>query len=249
MTIFKKSVLAAAALAMPSLAFAAPTIYFGENLTPGAAVSGAPLTARNLFAAQLTGVSTETFEGLAAGTPPAVLTFTGSAGPIAASLSANGGQICVTNGCGGSGRFATSPVTYFDVSDRDFTITFSTAIAAFGFYGTDIGDFNGQLTIELIRTGGTNTMLTVANTIGAPDGSLLFWGAIDTANPFNAIKFGNTNAGTDFFGFDDVIVGDKKQVTGGVPEASTWAMMIAGFGIVGFAMRARTRKVSYSALA
>ncbi|QIK80019.1 PEP-CTERM sorting domain-containing protein [Sphingomonas piscis] len=31
------------------------------------------------------------------------------------------------------------------------------------------------------------------------------------------------------------------QVVSGVPEASTWAMMIAGFGAVGFAMRRRNR--------
>ncbi len=225
--------LAAAAISSPTLA---QTIYFGENLAPGAAVSGAPLTARNSFAGQLTGVSTEDFSGFAAGSNPATLTFTGSAGPINGTFSGSSGQICVVNGCGGSGRFATSATAYFDVSST-IGLSFSSSIAAFGFYGTDIGDINGALTITLLRNGGPSTVLNVGNTLNAPDGSLLFFGVIDTANPFDAIQFGNTAAGADFFGFDDMIVGDARQVTGGVPEPSTWAMLILGFGAVGATLR------------
>lgn len=35
-------------------------------------------------------------------------------------------------------------------------------------------------------------------------------------------------------------------VTGGVPEASTWAMMLAGLGAVGFAMRRRKTTLAFS---
>jgi Nidogen-like len=35
-------------------------------------------------------------------------------------------------------------------------------------------------------------------------------------------------------------------VTGAVPESSTWAMMIVGFGMVGGAMRVRSRKVKFT---
>lgn len=242
-----RSIITTAAIglsALSSAAIAAPTVYFGENLTPGQAVSGAPVTARASFLAQLSGVSTENFEGLPGGTPPASLTFTGSAGNIVASFAPSSGIICTTNGCGGSGRFATSGTNYFDVSST-FSTTFSTAIAAFGFYGTDIGDINGSLTVTLVHATGPNTVLTVANTVGAPDGSLLFFGVIDTANPFVGISFGNTAAGSDFFGFDDITVGDIRQVTG-VPESSTWLMMIAGFGLVGGTMRSRRRKSALS---
>jgi len=234
--------LACVALPAPSLA---QTIYFGENLTPAQTVSGAPLTARNNFASQLTGVSTEDFSGFAPGSNPPTLTFTGSAGPINATFSGASGQICVVNGCGGSGRFATSATAYFDVSST-IGLTFSSSVAAFGFYGTDIGDINGALTITLLRNGGPSTVLNVGNTLNAPDGSLLFFGVIDTANPFDGIQFGNTAAGDDFFGFDDMIVGDARQVTGGVPEPATWAMLILGFGAVGATLRRRhqTARVS-----
>lgn len=232
--------LVAATTSTPALA---QTIYFGENLFPGEAVSGAPLTARNSFAGQLTGASTEDFSGFAPGSNPPTLTFAGSAGPINGTFSGSSGEICVTNGCGGSGRFATSATAYFDVSST-IGISFSTPIAAFGFYGTDIGDYNGQLTMTLIRNGGIDTVLNVPHTLGAANGSLLFYGVIDTANPFDAIQFGNTQSGDDFFGFDDMIVGDVQQVTGGVPEPSTWAMLILGFGAVGATLRRRQRQAA-----
>lgn len=34
--------------------------------------------------------------------------------------------------------------------------------------------------------------------------------------------------------------------TSGVPEASTWAMMLGGFGLVGGTMRARRRSVAFA---
>ena len=43
-------------------------------------------------------------------------------------------------------------------------------------------------------------------------GSVLFWGLIDTDNPFTSLTFGNTAAGTDFFGFDDMTIGSVEQV-------------------------------------
>jgi hypothetical protein len=38
---------------------------------------------------------------------------------------------------------------------------------------------------------------------------------------------------------DQVYIIEGNPPVGGVPEASTWAMLIAGFGMVGFAMRSR----------
>lgn len=234
--------LAAAAIAVIAIASAgsasAQTIYFGENLNPSQSASGAPVTARNAFLSSLSGVSTEGFETFSQGISPSSLSFNGSAGTISASFSSNSGFICAVNGCGGLGRFATEGTNYFDVAST-FTAVFSSSIAAFGFYGTDIGDINGQLTIELMRNAGASTFLTVSNTLGAPDGSLLFYGVIDKLNPFDGVRFGNTATGFDYFGFDQLTIGDVAQVTPSVPEPSTWAMMIAGFGMVGFAARRR----------
>lgn len=50
------------------------------------------------------------------------------------------------------------------------------------------------------------------------------------------------NGGTAWFTLEEnlaSITGGVNVITGGVPEPSTWAMMLLGFGAVGFAMRKR----------
>lgn len=233
----KTKILMALAIASAATsANAAVELFFGENLTPGGAVSGDPVTARDSFYDRLLGTSVEDFESFFAGATPANLTFAGSAGDITASFTGAGE---VQGPFSGVGRFATSGQRWYETS-AGLSINFSSEVAAFGFYGTDIGDFNGQLSVILTRAGGTETLL-VPHTLNAPDGSLLFFGIIDTANPFTAIEFGTTT-GQDFFGFDDLTIGDIRQVTPtpGIPEPATWAMLIAGFGLVGLAARRRT---------
>ena len=110
---------------------------------------------------------------------------------------------------------------------------FDQAVAGFGFYGTDIGDFNGQVTVDLLS--GTTETYTVNNTINGPDGALLFWGIIDTDNAFTKITFGNTNTGTDFFGFDDMTIAAVGQV---VPvPAAAWLFGSALFATGWFRRR------------
>lgn len=59
---------------------------------------------------------------------------------------------------------------------------------------------------------------------------------------------GNSSAGGQFIGLDNVSIADAAA-PGAVPEAATWAMMIVGMGAIGFAMRRRkvTTRVSYAA--
>lgn len=215
--------------------------YFGEDLNPGFSVpaGGNAETARNSFLSGLVGVGTENFESnpLATGTPLA-LSFPGSAGAITATLQGNG---LIENNAGGAGsggngfgRFNTTPggSQYWEASNS-FSINFSDPISAFGFYATDIGDFNGQVT--LTASNGVQTDLVIPNTVNGPDGSLLFYGFIDTDNSYDSIAFGNTAAGSDFFGFDDMVIGDREQVA--VSEPLTVAMVGAGFLGLAFARR------------
>ena len=227
----------ALALAVSAIAsHAAPTVYFGENQSPSFTVSGAPATARSSFLGNLSGVKTETFESFALNsTAPIVLSFTGSnATTLGATLSGTG-AIANSNT---AGRWNTSPggSKWWDVSGS-FNIAFNTAISAFGFYGTDIGDFNGQVTLALTDEAGGVTNLTVNNTVNGRDGSLLFWGFTDTGKKYTNIAFGNTGtAGSDFFGFDDMVIGDLGQITTptpGLPEPGTLALV--GLSLVGLA--------------
>lgn len=229
------------ALSAIGIANAAPLTYFGENLVPASGVSGAPVTARNSFLAGLTGVGNENFEGISAGTTsPLSLSFPGSSGSITATIISTGaylGGVCNTSsgtvgslGCYDYGRYATSGSNWFHTTDS-FKIDFDTAISAFGFYMTDIGDYEGQVTMKLI---GANTFdLIVPTTINGNNGSLAFFGFIDPTATYTSIEFGNTASGTDVFGFDDMVIGDQRQITP-MPEPGTLALMciaLAGFGI------------------
>lgn len=57
---------------------------------------------------------------------------------------------------------------------------------------------------------------------------------------YDATTFARTLVGTKSAAFDGLVV-LGRAVTPAVPEPSTWAMMLAGFGIVGGAMRRRQR--------
>ncbi|MCH7793341.1 MAG: hypothetical protein IID31_13805 [Planctomycetes bacterium] len=111
-------------------------------------------------------------------------------------------------------------------------MTFSSSIAAFGFYGTDIGDFGATLTLNLV--GGGNAVLNVGNTTGSggsTNGSLLFYGFIsqNAAHDIMGITFEASNT-SDFFGFDDMIVASREQI---IPLPTGAAMAMVGIGAIG----------------
>lgn len=232
-----RRVLTAAAFAafLPASAMAAPVTFFGENLTPGGTVSGDPATARASFLAGLAGgVGTEDFEGFSPGdATPLALSFPGSSGAITATLSGPGTDIDT----GGAGRFPTSGSQYVETpGGGDFTIAFSAPIAAFGFYGTDLGDVSNDLVITLTDTDSNETSFTI-DTAGSPSGSLIFWGFIDSMTSYTMIEFDNVPGSGDVFGFDDMTIGDAGQVTLDVPEPGALALFGLGLAGLGFARR------------
>ena len=215
-------------------AVAAPTYYFGENLNPAQSVTGAPVTARNAFFSNLVGVGTEGFESFSTGANlPLKIDFPVSSGAVTATLNTTSTSTSVSTEVRispGLGRFATSGNTYLNIALGDgFTVSFSESISAFGFYGTDIGDYSGQLLMKM--TNGSTVDVAVPHTANSPNGALLFWGFIDTENSYSSIEFSNTS-GTDSFGFDDMTIGVREQIAP-VPEPAT--MLLLGFGLIGIA--------------
>lgn len=214
-------------------------------MNPGGTVpaGGNAETARTNFLNNLFGVGNEDFELIALGSAEGVaLNFPGSSGSITATLSGVGNAFIGNSPS--FGRFATSGSQFLDNVTNGFNLSFSTAIAAFGFYGTDIGDFAGQLTLSL--TNGSTQNLTVPNTLNAPGGSLLFWGIIaeNASETFTSATFGNSLMGViDGFAFDDLVIGDLQQVNP-VPLPAALPLFGTGLAALSFIGWRRKRKAA-----
>lgn len=225
-------------LALATTGAMAESIYFGEDLGQGESIRLASHpnadAARAAFLGQLIGVGTETFESFAAGTAaPLSLVFPGAG---TATLTGSGYVETVASGTNGFGRYPISGNNYWETGDV-LGVTFSDPVAAFGFYGVDIGDFGGHVTLTL--TDGTTRTYTMNSTTNGAGGAVTYWGIIDTENPFVGIQFGNTAAGVDYFGFDDMTIGSKEEVRP-VPEPAT--LWLVGTFLSGLALRARRQR-------
>ena len=135
--------------------------YFGEDINN--AGGNVPLSAipnstaaQSSFLASLTGVGVNDFESQATGAvQPLTLNFPAS---LSATLSGGGGSVqAVTPGTtNGVGRYSIPSATsskFWEVqagAGGNFTVTFNQDIAAFGFFGIDIGDYGGQLSLQFL---------------------------------------------------------------------------------------------------
>lgn len=235
-----------AATALPSSAFQIFT-GFDPNGNPGVnllTTTGIPNSqaAEAAFLANLVGTGTETFESFASGTGadlPIVFPGAGTATlkGFGAVSSAAAGQ---TNSVG---RYGVSPTNFWEVGAGpagSFEIDFSAPIAAFGFYGIDIGDFFGTLSLEF-DNGNIATQPIPTAPQNVADGSVLYWGIIadPSEGQISKITFATTEGTGDFFGFDNFTIGSREQVK---PSSVPGPLPLLGAGAAfGWSRRLRRR--------
>jgi hypothetical protein len=209
----KFKVLAAAALILTSAStqsFAVPVTIFGEDIS----TTGNPVpftnatTAQNSLFSNLNGVGTETFDALGVGTAAPSVSF-GAIGTatLTGGRVDDGTVVPIHSPVDGYYPFSGAQFLY---AQDNFTVAFSTPISAFGFYGTDIGDHGGQLTLTLTDTNNVISILNIPHTLvsdGSTNGSNLYFGFYDTNTLYKQIAFGTSAPNADGFTVDDMSVG------------------------------------------
>ena len=243
---------AAALIAVCGVAQAEIVEYFGLNTAPGGQVTGEPLVKRTQFEGALIPGSLKS-EGFGGATIGSYDKF---------DMTALGGTITRTGGTGAAGRVENSTTDgadgRFDTSGDgqwwrtavSFEIDFADNISAFGFYGTDFGDFAGTFLMELLLADGSSLTYDLLDVMApsnaATNGWLQFFGVVDDTNSdqISGVRFTITQGSSDpddwdFLGFDSFVVGDVATSTD-VPEPGSLALV--GASLLGLAAARRRRK-------
>ncbi len=171
-----------------------------------------------------------------------VYTFDGAT-PAEFSYSAVDGGITAASqygGAGGTGFYG------YNTNFATVTLNFVSAATYFGLWasaidpGNRVEFFNGNTSVGFFRLtdilpagyGGNPN----ANFRGQNSGQGYAFFNFTSDTPFTTVSLQGGQGGT--FEYDNL----TASRVGGVPEPSTWAMMIGGFGLIGGAMRARRRR-------
>ena len=229
-----------ALLLTAGLAHAAPITFFGQDISPGPDNVRIPShgnsdAARNAFLTGQTSHATQSFpDGLAADTPAPI------AGPAGATLTGGGRSANLSTGTDGSGGFPISGNAYWQLDANKFQIELTGSAIGIGFYGIDIGDAGGQLTVGLSNGGSFSVPSGTA-----ASGSVLYFGLIDASNPFNLITFERSNPlVADRFNFDDFTIVYAAEDLALVPNPEPGTLLLLGSSLAGMgSVLWRRRKV------
>jgi len=126
----------------------------------------------------------------------------------------------------------TTSIFLAETGNEDWIATLANPTNAIGF---DVLLNYWPLTITFFS--GSNLVGTVNFNPSASDPSHRAFAGIDSTDPITSFHWQATNGGYLDTGIDNIVVGPAPSV----PEPTTWAMMLLGFGVVGAAMR-KSRK-------
>jgi PEP-CTERM motif len=269
MSAYQHKIVGLSCLLGASWAHAAPAQIFSVQAATPFAITEPLTTERQRFLSLFDNtVQSYGFENVDPGqTTPLPVAFTGSANNlITATLTGSGttptGQAQSVMGESEAGRFNTTTggLNYWRINASgtgEFSITFDRNISAFGFYGSDIGDFGGMLSLVLTPADTTLPLESITvrpETQGsATNGLAMFYAFADASRSYSKITFVTSGtlsdgAAEDFFGFDDFIVADSGQflttppTPPGVPEPGSLALVGLALFAAGYARK--TRKAS-----
>lgn len=253
-TIVKSAILAIGVALIPGFANAAAVEFFGQDA--GIGETSRPATtpeadgARASFLEQGNTAFIESFERFEDGAYPyrtpdgrwngGSLSFSDGAGdasgaPMATMTTTRGTVVDQPNGTNGYGRYPTDGDKFFHTGAGQISLTFDRPIHGFGFDGIDIGDFRGELTIDIYTGEKLLHAFTLDEVVGGEGGDVLFWGVFDGENPFTTVVFGNSNPLEN--GEGDVFAMDGLTVVTPVPAA----LPLLGSGIAALAWMRRRR--------
>ncbi len=217
---------------MRYLALAAAIVIAG---TSGTAYAGPTIyTTQAAYLAAVGATGVDTFENLSiVGSTPSPITRPAGAFGYTAAVS--------TTSFFGAGSAADHWLSTNTATDSITFNNFTGGVSGFGgfFFGSDIsGLFSaGSVTVTATDASGTSTF-TITNATTSS-----FLGFVSTGPLTSATLVSVQPAGAFLWPTVNNLTLAGKATTPGVPEPTTWAMLMFGFGAVGFALR-RNAKVS-----
>lgn len=231
-----------------SLSVAALAASLGGAAQAAVVISGGP------FSAGASNINGDiTFDELPSHTPVFSAVPANQAGPLAyIGVNFSGSAYIVNNFGGGSGGQSATPAgdntNYMSIlAGGTETLSFNAVSKNFGFYWGSIDAYN-SITFKL----GSSVVASFTGADGAigasPGLGNQFANAQNKYVTFTGFNFDSIilTSSQNSFEFDNVSFQAAGNINPGVPEASTWAMMILGFLGVGFL--AYRRKDSISSL-